>query len=81
VQGTKNDDVQKSEIYVCANDLQSIEAIAQGGVQVGAHRILKEKNVESGLQVNLGLEGLKMIRLWDSEDQELKEPDHMVGLK
>jgi hypothetical protein len=32
MQGTKNDDVQKSEIYVCANDLQSIEAIAQGGV-------------------------------------------------
>jgi hypothetical protein len=37
--------------------------------------------VESGLQVNLGLDGLKMVRLWDSEDQELKEPDHMVGLK
>jgi hypothetical protein len=41
---------------------------------------VKEK-VDSEVWVNLGLDGLKMIRLWENDNQGLRESKHMVELK
>jgi hypothetical protein len=76
--GQKSGDDQKGEVCICDDEVQSAKAMAPCYIQVDAEQELKKKQVDSVL--NLGPDGMKMWRLWDSDDHEM-ETDHRVGLK
>jgi hypothetical protein len=45
---------------------------------VGVEQVVNEKKMDSEVQVNLGLDGSKMLRLWENDDQGLRGLEHMT---
>jgi hypothetical protein len=45
------------------------------------HSKWMERKSDSKVQVHLGLDDLKMLRLWENDDQELRDPENMGGIK